>query len=69
MPTSANGGPFIAATFFLGSDDLAKNLAKELDPTFDVTVGGSVDGEAVYPLDPPARENLSNLVRVADDHL
>jgi hypothetical protein len=55
--------------FFLGSDDLAKNVAKELDSTFDVTIGGSVDGEAVYPLDPPGRENLSHLVRVADDHL
>ena len=54
---------------FLGIDDFAKYLAKEFDSTFNVAVGGGVDGEAVYAVDHPARKNLSHLVRVAYDYL
>jgi hypothetical protein len=43
---------------FLDADDFPEYLAEELDPTFNVAVGGGVDSEAVYPVDLPAGEDL-----------
>jgi hypothetical protein len=69
MPTAADWGAFIVRRLFLGTNDFAKYLAKEFDATFNVAVGGGVDGEAVYAVDHPAREDLSHLVGVAYDYL